>query len=424
MARISFFARAAIPLWIAMTTGLALTAPSSAHAGATDLFDFDSASGFAPWAGVVVDGKGNLFGSTTIGGSGPCFGFSGCGTLYELSPPAQGEQQWQFTKLYDFQDGLDGQGPHAPLTLGPHGELFGYTTGGSFGTVFRLMPPAGARTTWRFDILYVFQGGDDGDLLYVEAPLVPKAGVLYGVASGGVANCGVNVGCGSVFRLERNADGQWMKRTLHAFQGGAKMAGEPNWIIAQGDPAPLVVSTSWRGGDVVVLTPAAGGDELAWSAKVVASFDGGGAGKRPSHLVNGAAGVVYGVAGSKRGAGIAFELVPPGAGADGWTRNIIARISDHRYGPDWLAAGTHGSLIGTVFGDFDFYPGSVFRLVPPAAMPTRPAGVEWTVDFLWSFRRGPDRNPENVVTGPGGNLFGVLSGGDSTNGSVYELPSK
>jgi hypothetical protein len=419
MARNAFFARAAIPLAIAG----ALAAPLPAQAGAIDLLDFDSATGYAPWAGVIVNGKGDLFGSTTIGGTGPCFGFAGCGTVYELSPPAQAGLQWQFTKLYDFQGGQDGQGPHAPLTLGPNGEIFGYSTGGTFGTVFRLVPPAGMRTTWRFDILYVFHGDGDGDLLNVQAPLVAHAGVLYGVASGGVVGCGVNVGCGSVFRLERGANGQWMKSTLYAFQGGQRMPGEPNWIIAQGDPAPLVVSTNWRGGDVVVLTPPAGGDQLAWTAEVASSFDGGGAGKRPSNLVNGDAGVVYGIAGGKHGVGIVFQLVPP-AGAGGWTRNIIARVADHDYGAGQLAAGTNGSLIGTVFGDFDFYPGSVFRLVPPAAMPTWPAGAEWTVDFLWSFRRGPDRNPLNVVTGPMGNLFGVLDGGDSTNGSVYELPVK
>jgi hypothetical protein len=416
MARKSFLARAATPL----ATCAALAAPAPAHAGATDLLDFDSATGYAPWAGVVADAGGNLFGSTTLGGTGPCFGGAGCGTVYELSPPARVGGQWQFAKLYDFQGGVDGEGPHAPLTLGPRGELFGYSTGGSWGTVFRLRPPGGMRTAWQFDILYVFQGGADGDLISVEAPLVSKGGALYGVASGGVAHCDVDVGCGSVFRLGRGADGRWTKRTLHAFAGGPRTPGEPNSIIAQADPARLVVSTSWRGGDVVVLTPPADDADTAWPAEVVASFDGGGAGKRPGNLVSGDDGAVYGFAGGRHGRGIVFQLVPP-AGAGGWTRNIIARVVDHGYGPDWLAAGSDGSLIGTVFGDFDFYPGSIFRLVPPAAMPTRPAGADWTVDFLWSFRRGPDRNPLNVVTGPMGNLFGVLSGGDSTNGSVYEL---
>jgi hypothetical protein len=43
------------------------------------------------------------------------------------------------------------------------------------------------------------------------------------------------------------------------------------------------------------------------------------------------------------------------------------------------------------------------------------------VTELWNFNRGPDRNPLNVVLGRGGNLFGVLEGGDSTNGSLFEL---
>jgi hypothetical protein len=74
-----------------------------------------------------------------------------------------------------------------------------------------------------------------------------------------------------------------------------------------------------------------------------------------------------------------------------------------------------GSLIGAIEGDFDFFAGSVFQLTPPVS------GNTWNYTELWNFNHGPDRNPLNVVTGHGGNLFGVLEGGDSTNGSLFEL---
>lgn len=96
-------------------------------------------------------------------------------------------------------------------------------------------------------------------------------------------------------------------------------------------------------------------------------------------------------------------------------RTTIADIADHGWGPGSLAAGAGGALIGTVEGDFDFFAGNVFKLTPPED------GGAWTYTRLWNFNLGPDRNPLNVVTGRGGNLFGVLQGGDSTNGSLFEF---
>jgi hypothetical protein len=82
-------------------------------------------------------------------------------------------------------------------------------------------------------------------------------------------------------------------------------------------------------------------------------------------------------------------------------------------------AGPNGTLLGTIIGDVDFYPGNVFQLTPPAGG-TGP----WTYSQLWSFNRGPDRNPLDVGVGQGpeqGKLFGALDSGDSTDGTVYEL---
>ena len=221
---------------------------------AMSLFQFDGASGYSPGAGVITDRHGTIFGTTTIGGDGPCLGGAGCGTVYALFPPSGGGFSWVFNKLYDFQGGQDGSAPSAPLTLAPDGTLYGYTTGGTFGTVFRLLPPTTGGNQWAFEILYVFSGQGDGNLEFVYSPLVFRHGSLYGIASGGSSRCG-QIGCGSVFRLRPSSGGgDWTLKTLFRFAGGAG-SGRPNWIVGFDEARPLYVSTSLGHGAVVEISP-------------------------------------------------------------------------------------------------------------------------------------------------------------------------
>src|SRR5450432_2357897 len=72
------------------------------------LFIFGGVSnGGQPWAAPITDRAGNLYGATSEGGDGHCFGGSqadlGCGTVYEISPPTTGKQ-WTETLLYQFQN--------------------------------------------------------------------------------------------------------------------------------------------------------------------------------------------------------------------------------------------------------------------------------------------------------------------------------
>ncbi len=388
--------------------------PGVAHGAepARSLFQFDGASGYAPGAGVIVNQHGTIFGTTSIGGTGPCTGGAGCGTVYALAPPPQGSSAWAFSKLYDFRGGRDGSSPYAQLTLGPAGSVVGCTTGGTPGTVWQLVPPTTAGDPWEFRILYVFTGKADGNLEAVDAPLILHGGALYGIASGGAPKACGQSGCGSVFRLVlRQGASNWTEETLFRFTG-ARTGGAPTWIVGPDAAGALYVSTGLGHGAVVRLAPpdATGG---GWTESVATRFAGGDDGDVPGNLVL-ANGTLYGLATAHR-TGIAFALSPPAGDGTTWTRTRIADIGDHGYGPMSLAPGAGGTLIGAIEGDFDFFAGSVFRLVPP------PVGGLWTVAELWDFDRGPDRNPLNVVTGRGGNLFGVLEGGDSTNGSLFEL---
>jgi len=61
-----------------------------------------------PLASVVFDSSGNLYGTTSEGGTG------GCGIAYELSPPATQGEKWTETILHNF-GGVTGCGPSSYL---------------------------------------------------------------------------------------------------------------------------------------------------------------------------------------------------------------------------------------------------------------------------------------------------------------------
>jgi len=106
-------------------------APVAASTGTvwieTILYNFvGGAAGLTPGGSVIVDGAGNLYGTTISGGSPECQ----CGVVYELSPKNGG---WKYTILHTFT-GSDGAQPDANMTFGPDGNLYGTTaTGGTYG---------------------------------------------------------------------------------------------------------------------------------------------------------------------------------------------------------------------------------------------------------------------------------------------------
>src|SRR5438132_9116013 len=90
-----------------------------------------------PEASLVMDGAGNLYGTTYAGGS------NGYGVVFELSPGSAG---WTYQVLYAFcqQDACaDGQNPRSGLIIDGTGNLYGTTTAGGsygYGVVFELLP--------------------------------------------------------------------------------------------------------------------------------------------------------------------------------------------------------------------------------------------------------------------------------------------
>jgi len=106
-------------------------------------FNFNGKDGFYPTVGLILDGAGNLYGTTVYGGaSGTGCGGLGCGTVFELTPGANGK--WTEKLLHNFDNNrTDGLYPDNGLLLDTTGNLYGNTgLGGTYayGTVFEITP--------------------------------------------------------------------------------------------------------------------------------------------------------------------------------------------------------------------------------------------------------------------------------------------
>jgi uncharacterized repeat protein (TIGR03803 family) len=108
------------------------------------LYSFCSqcADGNSPSAGLIMDGAGNLYGTTGFGGApGPsCPSSYGCGVAFELTPTTNG---WTETVLHSFcsqSNCADGNQPSAGLIMDGSGNLYGttYQGGNNWGVVFEL----------------------------------------------------------------------------------------------------------------------------------------------------------------------------------------------------------------------------------------------------------------------------------------------
>jgi len=157
--------------------------------------------GAYPNSTLVFGPKGVLYGVTWGGGSGGGPGMAncgpdGCGTVFELTPPAVAGDGWTETVLYSFGRTLsDGASPNGPLIF-QGTDLLGTTANGGlgYGTIYKLVSPVKRGQPWTEAQLYTFTGGTDG--YYPSSGLIPdKSGAYYGVTYlGGTANCCGNWG--------------------------------------------------------------------------------------------------------------------------------------------------------------------------------------------------------------------------------------
>ena len=159
-------------------------------------YAFSGPDGATPFGHVIQDSVGNLYGTTYAGGA------SGFGTVFKVD--TNGIE----TVLHSFSGKPDGAHPYAGLVMDSGGNLYGTTEkGGDFGlgTVFKV------DTSDNESVLHSFAGGSNDGSDPRAALILDASGNLYGTTfSGGSANKG------TVFELDVNN----IETILHSFSGG------------------------------------------------------------------------------------------------------------------------------------------------------------------------------------------------------------
>jgi uncharacterized repeat protein (TIGR03803 family) len=383
-----------------------------------------------PDAGLIKDEAGNFYGTTS--------GFRlGCGTVFELKKPTGSRQPWTEQILYTFTCENEGT-PWAALIMDSAGNLYGTTYFNAQGNVFELSPPAVQGGAWTETVLHTFtaKNGDGGGS--VASLAMDAAGSLYGTTENGGSDsgdCRSSNGCGVVFELAPpgTQGGAWTETIIHTFHG---VDGD---IPAAGvtlDRAGNLYGTTFYGGSSKVgvvfrLTLKDG----AWHESVLHNFAGGNDGANPAANLVLRGDTLYGTTvGSVEGGGCqgsscgtVFELSPPAVVGDNWTINTLYAFLGGADGASPYASvvfDPSGNLYTTTnFGGASSY-GTVTELSPPAVL-----GNPWTETILYSFTNGIDggRPEGNLLLNPSGVLFSTTNSGgdkcasDGTCGTVFQL---
>lgn len=208
----------------------------SARGRVTTLHTFTGGTGDGefPFAGVLRDGAGNLYGTTEAGGGTGC-NDAGCGTVFEI------DAKNRESVVYAFAGGSDGCVPYGGLVRDRHGNLYGTTTecgstscpiGYSCGIVFKIGPNGHETILHRFTD---FAGGlsPDGTLL------LGSDGMLYGTADAGGS---LDADGGLVFKIDKHGH----ETTLYAFSGDSDGANPFGGLIQ--DAAGNLYGTTSNGG--------------------------------------------------------------------------------------------------------------------------------------------------------------------------------
>lgn len=328
--------------------------------------------GYLPQARVTIGPDGGLFGTTTAGGGGPCLlgGLPGCGTVFNLRPPAVACKavlcRWMETVIHLFNN-TDGEFPESEVVFDQAGNLYGTTVqggangdcsepGDNCGVAYKLVPSNGS---WTEIVLYDFSQPNEAS--------EPTSGVIFDNAGNLYGTAGSSSGGGLVYQLA---------------------PGDPSWVMSV-----LYDHFSADSGEFPEGT-----------------------------LFLDASGNLYGVAlsGGPGNAGIAYELSPS---SNGWIFSNTYSFT-YQYGgvpQGGLVSDRTGNLYGVAFRGGKFGAGTVFKLTPGQ-------GGTWKYTSLHDFSGGADgANPRgSLIFDSTGNLYGTTPVGGSGNcsggcGVVWEI---
>ena len=390
-------------VWLAVAGVLMVGMGAAQAASLTTLVSFTNQTGLDkgsdPQAGLIIDGLGNLYGTTLTGGT------IGAGTVFEL---AKGASSYTFSTLATFnnQTGI-GDNPFGGLYRDAGGNLYGTTAyggGTAFdGNVFKLTKSGSSYT---LSTLAVFTGGNgsspDGTLI------ADSSGNLYGITGGGGTT-----GYGTVFELVK-ASGYAVK-TLTNFS--AATGGNPFAGVIADSSGNLFGTTNSSGGTNTygtVYELVKGG--TGYTETTLVSFTIGNGANPYAGLISDSLGNLYGTTydGGSTNRGTVFELVK----ASGYALTTLATFNNATgdYPDGGLIMDANGDLFGTTgAGGGAANDGTVFELVKGSS--------GYTLYTLATFTGTNGATPyDSLVADPQGNLFGTTTaGGTGGFGTVFEV---
>jgi uncharacterized repeat protein (TIGR03803 family) len=337
--------------------------------------------GANPNGAPILDSAGNIYGTTVSGGNGS-------GVVYKLTPMANGAYSETVLHVFGAFGTNDGTQPYSTLAFDKEGNLYGTTNQGGggasntfcqngCGTVFELSPSSNG--TWTETVIHSFpgtQGSTDGQNPH-GGVVFDASGNLWGTTQtgGDMKTCiqlGDATGCGTVFKLTPESNGQWEETTLFKFTG--ENTGFNPWdglvIDRAGNLYGMTTNGGGASGTVFEVTPLRGGGV---TEKVIHAFTNGTDGANPFNgLTIDASGNLYGTVdfGGVADNGIVFKLTPDGNGT--WTEDILYTFTGGTDGgdpmDDRVVVDSSGNVFGTTFngGDFGICPagcGVVFEVM-------------------------------------------------------------
>src|SRR6266446_1689823 len=379
----------AFMLALAIMIGIAAVATPLAPAQTlTVLHSFTgNPDGSMPYGSLVRDSSGNLYGTTTQGGT------SGNGTVFKTTSTGT------TTVLHSFSGTPDGSTPYGALAIDASGNLYGTTIiGGTSnnGTVFK------TTSTGTTTLLHNFAGNPDGSRPY-GGLVRDSSGNLYSTTSqGGSSNLG------TVFKTTSAGT----TTVLHSFVGTPDGSGPYGGLVV--DSSGNLYGTTVIGGTsnngTVFKTTSTG------TTTLLHNFAGNPDGSRPyGGLVRDSSGNLYSTTsqGGSSNLGTVFKTTSTG------TTTVLHNFAGNPDGSspyyDGLVRDSSGNLYGTTTQGGSSNLGTVFK--------TTSAG---TTTVLHSFVGTPDGSGPygGLVVDSSGNLYGTtVIGGTSNNGTVFKTTS-
>jgi uncharacterized repeat protein (TIGR03803 family) len=306
--------------------------------------------GGLPFAGMIFDSAGNLYGTAPDGGRGKPVA---AGTAFELTPSAD---KWKEKTIYNFSMPQGEAAPWGGFVMDPAGNLYGASD-----AAFELSAGADG---WKATVLHRFGKGDDGYEIY-DTPVMDPSGNLYGTTLYGGDGKGCDPSCGTLWELSPQPNGKWKEHILHNFDASSGAFPEAGALYRDSSGNLYGVTGGYNGGTLYEVSPEGG----RWHHRILHAFTSGPGGNYPvGGVIMDKAGNLYGTTALGGDpncyCGVIYEMSP---GKDGkWTYTVLHTFvgSDGVNPSANMIFDDKGNLYGTTeFGGTHTF-GVAFELTP------------------------------------------------------------